>query len=886
MTTAAKKTETNLRIGSLFIAASAWVAMFVYWYFNRKDIFFGVPLSLARNPLEIVWNSILILISSAAVVRIFVIPAWKVIFKDTEKLGQKLEWYSSRYGQLSPDHRWTRRWRYLIILCLTAVTYLGIRIAGYPLLQSLATQDFQTKTVRAYFSSVPWVIGREFVLFSLALFLFLSLEGRSRLVMRFLLVINLRVSMLRFLSPLPPVPYSETSDELSICFFTAFADEHGTPQLNPPQTEDPKEVWVPLQERGLRGNSLVIAPVGGGKTAAFVRNILRQIINWQKDNPAKKAAAIVYDPKAELTELCKEIATEAGREADLVVLSFGSDQRMNPIKVQNCWAGETSWKVSGWIVGAWQNYQGKSSPEPYWESQNYILMRNLLVMEYVYRGKYVTLADAAEALKVSAEGCVRTWSGDKFITKMGERVLTVLAAFAPEQFTEQYSSYLFDKVKGREPSEEAKTRASEEKLQQIGQRALEREIFHTSTDSKVKDLFSKLTSPFNQGKQQILDDLEKKIEKRLEMLVSRDLAKEFGEEAAANEHDNLRAQLQIDAEQLKVKFEAEFGQDPEPVSIILESCTWLLDSWSSNAGDNRGSIVSNMLPFLQQFLTPDNRRTFSPAPADETTDFDRAIKEGQIVVPDFAGIKIGEKMANGIITLIKSRWQYSVLSMGDVKRHKVQVMDEAQKLLTIGDGGTNTGDLEYCELSRSFLGISWYLSQSVAALKAKASRSEEWDKVHGVLRSIYVLSTNDPASIKFMQDIAGKEAKRRLSKTVSESASTPRMEFLSEKYRGDAASLSISYTESEAMEEKIQASDIQDADANIGIATIYDGDKNHMMRIALRPEFWPSHRDSFKLMKMVKFKVDRRLKVKKSDTIVGNFFRPGVLRQFKERKIS
>lgn len=886
MTAAAKKTETNLRIGSLFIAALGWAAVFAYWYSSRKDIFFGVPLAFVRNPLELLWNSVLILLSTAAVVRIFVIPGWKLIFKDTEKLGQKLEWYSSRYGQLAPDHRWTRRWRYLIIVFLTGLTYLYIRIAGYPLLQSLVAHDFQTRTIRAYFSSLPWAVGREFVLFSLALFIFLSVEGRSRLVMRLLLTINLRVSSIRFLSLLPPVPYNEKSEDLSICFFTAFADESGTPQLNPQPAHDPKEVWMPLMERGLRGNSLVIAPVGGGKTAAFVRNILRQVLNWQKDNPAKKVAAIVYDPKAELTQLCKEIATEAGREKDLIVLSFGSDQRMNPIKVQNCWAGETSWKVSGWIVGAWQNYQGKSSPEPYWESQNYILMRNLLVMEYVYRGTYVTLADAAEALKVSAEGCVRSWSGDKFITKMGERVLTVLSAFAPEQFTEQYGSFLFDKAKGRDVSEEAKTRASEEKLRQVGQRALEREIFHTSNDTKIKEYFSKITSPFNQGKQQVLDELEKKIEKRLEMLVKKDLVKDFGEEAEASEHDILRAQLQINAEQLKIQFESEFGQDPEPVSIILEACTWLLDSWSSNASDNRGSIVSNMLPFLQQFLTPDNRRTFSPALADETTDFDKAIKEGQIVVPDFAGIKIGEKMANGIITLIKSRWQYSVLSMNDVKRHKVQVMDEAQKLLTIGDGGTNIGDLEYCELSRSFLGISWYLSQSVAALRAKANRDVEWEKVHGVLRSIYVLSTNDPSSIKFMQDIAGKEAKRRLSKTVSESASAPRMEFLSEKYRGDSAALSISYTESETLEEKIQASDIQDADAYIGIATIFDGDKNHMMRIALRPEFWPSHRDSYKLMKTVKFKIEERLKIKKSDTIVGNFFRPGVLRQFKERKIS
>lgn len=878
---AVKPSTQSTRFKIIFLVVIAWLALGFYLYQDekRRVVLIGIPLAFAHNVYESTWNAAILFLCTIAVLRVFAIPGWKMIFQDTEKLGQKLEWYSTRYGQLTPDAQASYLTRYAVIAVLSLILYVSVKMTGYHFInfQTLVGTDRATQVVKAYFSQPYWVITREFSLYTFYLFVGLSFEGRSRLVLRFIEKSLSRINSLEFLRSLPEIPYEENSETLSLCFFTNFVDENGKFSLK--QTAN--EVWRILTEKGLRGNFLVVSPTGGGKTVAFVKPILRQLLRWNKNNPAKKVAAIIYDPKAELTSVCMDIAREVGREQDLIILSLGAQNRINPIKVENCWAGETSWKVSGWIVGAWQNYQGKSSPEPYWESQNYILMRNLLVMDYVYKGSYVTLADAAEAITTAGEGCVRSWSNEKFITHLGERVLTVYAAFQPDLFRERYSGHLFDKVKGRTVSDAAKARASEAKMREIGRYAFEREDFHSQNDRKIVELREALASPAVSKEK--IKATEDKISKRLEMLVNRDLIKTYGEEHAAGEHDNLRAQLLINSEELCEKFKAKYGLNAQYISIITQSCDWLLDTWSSNASDNRGSIVSNMMPFLQQFLTPELREIFSPPASAETTDFDNAIATGQIVVPDFAGIKIGQGLANGIITLIKSRWQHSVLASNDHSRLKVQIMDEAQKVMTIGDGNTNIGDFDYCELSRSFGGISGYLSQSVAALRAKANRDVEWEKVHGVLRSIYALSTNDPSTIKFMQDIAGKENKKRMSKSVSESASTPRLDFLSEQYRGDQASLSISYTESEGKEQKIEAEDIQDADANAAIATIYDGKKNNLMRIALRPDFWPTPRDTYELMQKVDFNLEQRKAIKKSDRAWVNFIRIGVLKQFSKK---
>ena len=169
----------------------------------------------------------------------------------------------------------------------------------------------------------------------------------------------------------------------------------------------------------------------------------------------------------------------------------------------------------------------------------------------------------------------------------------------------------------------------------------------------------------------------------------------------------------------------------------------------------------------------------------------------------------------------------AVLENGDTKRMKVQIMDEGQRVLSISESGSG-GDLEYAELSRHFGGCTLIASQSIAALVIKSARGTAFEKIYGVIRSIGTFGTSDPKTIQYMQQIAGKHTVEKKSRTVSENKSSPRMDALTEEYGSDTSSLSLSYTVSEALEDRIQAKDISEADPFTSIVLLYDGLKNNI----------------------------------------------------------
>ena len=663
--------------------------------------------------------------------------------------------------------------------------------------------------VKEFFYSSNMIFSQHFLTFSVVFWMMLRLEGRSRIVARILrLMFRIKESSV-YLQKLPEPTYDKNSHDLGMCLFTSFYDQKGEPTID--ETQD--ERWVDLKEAGLRTNTLIVGPTGGGKTSALIMRILSQSLRWQSHNPAKKASIVVYDPKAELSELAIKMAKDVDRSDDLIVLELGGEHRINPIKVDDIWSGKSSWQVAGWIVAAWQNFQGRSNPEPYWESQNYILTRNLLVILYMHYGPEVTLYSLSTTINRAAAGCFSEIDKGKSVNEFGFWVLSALAAACPNEIELELAKYNFPKNLESSPVN----------------RPDSKEIYILQVSIKE--------APHADIRQELESELALKMQEAPKPIDPKERIRENG-----------RA--------LRREFCAQYPDCLDKLQIVIDASRWLLDSWSSNNPENRGSIISNMQPFLQQFETPELVEIFSSRKKD-SLDFKEAIASGKIIVPKFSGINIGNGLSSGIITLIKSRWQSAALQLqGD--RIKVQIMDEAQRVLTLSDGNNNLGDLDYMELSRSFGGMTFLASQSIAALRAKANRAADWEKVHGVVRSVICLSTNDPITIDFMCKVGGKTIVKRVSRCIAENANAPHLETISEKYRGETDSLSVSYTTSESLEDKIQAKDIQNADAFSGVAVIYDGKRNHLLRISLRPTFWPHICDTYELLKRCEFDPEKR----------------------------
>ena len=102
--------------------------------------------------------------------------------------------------------------------------------------------------------------------------------------------------------------------------------------------------------------------------------------------------------------------------------------------------------------------------------------------------------------------------------------------------------------------------------------------------------------------------------KKIAQIVDKELISEFGKSEPSDE-EYVKAYIQIEAKELRSKYENHY-RDPklfEQVRLLVtDSAEAMLHGWSSNNAENRGSIVSNILPFLQQFQTPEMKRVFSP----------------------------------------------------------------------------------------------------------------------------------------------------------------------------------------------------------------------------------------------------------------------------------
>ena len=851
------KDTQHLPISYGHIAVIVWGIYFIYLGFKKPFVILYLPDSFLKNILEFIWNSTLAFYGTKAVIRIWLVPIWKFIFPDTKKLGRKLEWYDHRYGHLNPESRRVIKIRMFIVAAIANYFFLvsniptstlhqyGIDFANFP------SSDKEVLYVTQFFSTPGWTFLRYFSLYSLIMWFSLLFEGRSRFISRGLNKAIVWLKNNAWKIPLASSNWHEQDPSFNFSHFTSFVDEKGETSLSETFYED----WIKQNEKGLRTSSLVVGPAGSGKTQCFALPRLKQAIKWQAHNDQLKASIACADPKAELTDFIIEEAKYCGREEDLIVLSLESKNSINPILLDNIWDGPTSFKVAGWLVSAWLNFQGGESPEPYWQNQNYLLFRNLIVTLYSYYGKNISIYKLSKLYTLSSSGCFNTNKDKRLVNDFGVYILRAAISCCEndDEIFDELTNYIFEPIKETLLDENVNQAAELFLTRRRDKFVEERRRFHLENNKKLKDLIEETKSPTPELKEATQRGLEREISKILELEI-----KNGFKENQITSQDKYRAYMLLEAKRHRENIlqSPSFVNEEQVFSLIKDATFYLLTTWSKN-DNNTAAIVSNGQPFLQQFESPEFKRILSPE--NPSINFEQAILRGSIFVPSFPPILIGDKLADGIITLCKARWQHAVLSNPTDKRIKYMLLDEAQRVITFG-GKKNNGDLEYMEMSRSFGGITELLTQSISALKAKSSQSNQFDKIHGVIRSIFIMGTNDPVAFEFLQKVTGEKVKKRLSKTIQESAMSPKMDQIDEKYHGQSDSLSVTYTESETLEKVIHSSDIQEAQAFTAFALLFDGNSSNLHKISLKPDFWPIKQDKWQVLKRSDFSPEQRLK--------------------------
>lgn len=887
-----------------------WIVYLIYIVLFQKHILSSFIHSLDSNFFVYTWNIIFAIWSTNSIIRLIVIPVWKFIFIDTNKFGQKLEWYDEMYKHMKPSSDFIgRRWQIVFLLGVAfyLMRFFPVHIFQYYSLDYAALRDINYHSVAVadffynnflilYFISPPITI----------LWCFLSFEGRTRLIAR---IIERKIKLKwkdKKNSNLPKNPFDKNSDIFNISIFSSFSDERG----NISKSLDDKEDWVLLNETCLRANILAIGPIGSGKTSGVIKPILEQAIIWNSENADLKASMLIVDPKATLLDYIIEIARSCQRENDIILLKLGGELSLNPIAINDIWRDDSAFKVAGWILSAWQNFQNKSSPEPYWENQNFLLIRNVLMLLYLEKGKETTIYDISKNISFAVGGVYHKNkdTNKNTLTPFGEMVLkyqisiiilkkllgspsvTIKSKLQTTTLTEKNEGGIgipaFENIRQLKEYLNSIDISKSELMFDVFNAINEFEIDITTKDmalfhenlfksaseriSVEKKLYKKYienlvmnTNPqLLELKSQIMKDSNRdtviltKYKSMFHKIVDEEFNKKYGGKSV--EAGDLAMQLILDESVAFVSaFVSQFADLialKSAVSLSNDSLEWILNSWAKSIPETRSSIVSNVEPFLKMFETPKIAKVLSPTNSIDQISLENLVLEGKIIFPCFPQSDVGKDLANGMITLIKNRWQEAVLSTMEKKRIKLQVIDEYQRVATLAMEKA-TGDFEYCELSREFGGCTILATQSLSAIKQKANKESDFDKIHGVLRTIINFPTNDPHAISFIQKIAGKKEKTKVTKTVTEGAQAPTLENISEKFSSadGASNLSISYTESKNQEDVIETSEIQEAEAWTGLGIIYNGQRSEIKTLAFKPDFWPHKRQKWSKMKEFNF---------------------------------
>lgn len=826
------------------------------------DLFYGVIELALDNVFGFLINSFLLWYSIQFSIRIWGLSAWRQIFPDTGKLGQKIEWYDKGLKHLKPHTKKVFLIRVSVIFVVTIFLltldntfFYGINLLGF-------TKLFPV-TVDAHFA-YGFISGAgmdalaKFLEFTLILYVLLYVEGRSRKIASVVEKVTFFRERNLYRVSMPEVDFDPNSKEFNLCFFAKFKKADGSDSLSPTQHEE----WVRLGKGTTRTNLLAVAPIGSGKTQAIIKPMVRQAIAWQARNAALKATMSIFDPKAELAKEVIETAKAYGREDDLCILSSNSDCKYstNVIRVDNIWDDSTSWKVAGWIINAWQLYQGKTSPEPYWESQSHLLIRNIIALQYLLIQRDLTIACVSKTLSAAFEGCFTEHKGKKNelqkVTEFGMIVIRCLC-ITTENKDDAFlvmDNYTIEAREDEEFTEEmvelAKDRIEHEKQEYFDEHGIENPEEIEAALIAIKNKVSPLG-----------EDLYSKDESDLkEKLIKQKGALKKKEEEWEKRYKTLLMQEKVYEEALitREKIRKDVGDDSKFAMVLSEGSDVVseLIKWSQSTSDNKYSVISSMRPFLMKFQAPSLTKVLSSK--DANLNFDEIIDSGTILVPNFPGVEIGEDLASAIISLVKSRWQFAVLfNTQSTERPKVQIMEEAQRIINISNENSQ-GDLEYLELSRSFGGFTLMVSQSISALKAKASSYDNWNKIHGTIRTIICFPTNDTNALSEMKKIAGKKVVNRVSRTIQEGASSPELDQLSEKYESEKSTMSVSYTKSESLEDKIHEEHIQNGEKYTSTCFFYDGNKTSTVCLSHRPDYWKTKRDKWSLMKKYDFDYNLR----------------------------
>jgi hypothetical protein len=176
---------------------------------------------------------------------------------------------------------------------------------------------------------------------------------------------------------LPPYPEDPTKTQLVL---GEIHNQDGS------RSDEPEYLILP--EGGMFTGLLVVGATGRGKTSSALYPYLRQLIRLHTNEPSKRFAGLVIDPKGNMCEDVRRMCREAGREEDYYEVRMPS-VRMNILNRPDL----SSPALASHISDVISNVQGRSKTDPFWETAARELATQALRVIRLAEDRPPTMAD-------------------------------------------------------------------------------------------------------------------------------------------------------------------------------------------------------------------------------------------------------------------------------------------------------------------------------------------------------------------------------------------------------------------------------------------------------------------------------------------------------------
>jgi hypothetical protein len=251
----------------------------------------------------------------------------------------------------------------------------------------------------------------------------------------------------------------------------------------------------------------------------------------------------------------------------------------------------------------------------------------------------------------------------------------------------------------------------------------------------------------------------------------------------------------------------------------------------------RTGVLATSTTFLNQFQEYQASQIFCPKKENLTIlSMDDILDEGKILLFDVTS----DGLARSMGTFVKLHYEKSLLNRlkqgRSTERAGVMVIDEYQDVVTTGYGA-DFGDETFLAESREANAITIAATHSLSSLENAIGRDKPTLVLWGGFRTKILGHSMDLATIKSYQELAGKEDKRRVSRSFSEHSQDANPDLIFGGFDSKKTNISESVNTSDQKEYVVTAQEFSRLKIYEAFAMLFDGVNTVFKKIYLKPHF-------------------------------------------------